>query len=220
MYFFKLMQSQFKYLLRKNLIGIKNQYLSIKKSNIIFIHIPKVAGTAISKELYGQYTLGHLTPFEIIQNLGLKTYFNSYRFCFVRDPIKRFESAFYFLANGGMNSYDKSFFENEMERCTDINLFIETIFSKHKSIQSSLHFKPQINFIFYNKKLLVNFIGRHENLKNDLKYISRVIGKDLNLINENINFKKPVESELNSKSILILKEIYKQDYKLIFNTKK
>lgn len=118
-----------------------------KKSGVVFIHVPKAAGTSVSDALYGR-NIGHWS----LSNLWdmYPHSMRAYRTCaVVREPVSRFVSAFHYLKKGGMNSYDKAFSEkylaqfNTAEQCA---LHLINGASK-KAILEFEHFRTQVSWI-------------------------------------------------------------------------
>lgn len=74
-------------------------HAAMRKSPILFIHIPKNAGTTISSQLYGNHS-GHHTAlwYQAVDRI----FFNSkHKLAIIRDPYKRFMSAYRFACAGG-----------------------------------------------------------------------------------------------------------------------
>jgi hypothetical protein len=71
----------------------------VRKKRILFIHVPKNAGTSISKALYG-CSLGHMTAY-LYRQADAQLFGTALRFAILRDPVDRFLSAFSFIQNGG-----------------------------------------------------------------------------------------------------------------------
>lgn len=159
------------------------------KYNCIFIHIPKTGGTSIesSLEMHGDVDyigvkphinqtenhnvlwgggLQHLTGAQIKDKI--ENYNDYYKFTFVRNPWSRFASAVIF--NGSISTNLKS------------NL-TKSEFKKH--IQGidydDLHHKCQLDYIMHDGNLLVDFIGRYENLHEDYAHINSKLGTNLTL---------------------------------------
>ena len=78
-----------------------------RKTGIVFIHVPKAAGTSISMALYGA-AVGHRTLAEW-QQLFPHSMSKVETMAVVRDPVARFVSAFNFLKAGGINELDRNF---------------------------------------------------------------------------------------------------------------
>lgn len=68
-------------------------------SGLLFIHIPKNAGSTICEQLYGRHT-GHRTA-EWYKIADPKFFESQLSFAIVRDPLARFISAYHFVRNGG-----------------------------------------------------------------------------------------------------------------------
>ena len=67
-----------------------------KLNQLLFLHIPKTAGTSINEDLqpYLKYQFGHVTAQEYIERgFDLK---NIFTFTFVRNPYDRFVSLFFY----------------------------------------------------------------------------------------------------------------------------
>ncbi|MBC7005533.1 sulfotransferase family 2 domain-containing protein, partial [Photobacterium sp. BZF1] len=94
--------------LAKKLKGVVKNLLSINRripapainKGILFIHIPKAAGSSISLELYG-VQISHCKIEEYI-SCDRNRLSSIKKFSIVRNPIDRFISAYDFLCNGGM----------------------------------------------------------------------------------------------------------------------
>ena len=66
---------------------------------LIFVHIPKNAGTSVAESLFGR-SFGHHTA-KFYRDLDPEFYQTVPTFAILRDPIDRFISAYYFMMNGG-----------------------------------------------------------------------------------------------------------------------
>lgn len=65
---------------------------------VVFVHLPRTAGTSIEASLFGQdHFSQHHTAAELRTILGPAAYEDAFRFTFVRDPLDRFLSAFFYL---------------------------------------------------------------------------------------------------------------------------
>jgi len=151
------------------------------KYQIIFIHIPKIAGTSIEvffnmqkKELfYGdfyQYNNGfstasqHLTPLALKEKISPDTFNNYFKFTFVRNPYDRIISEYYYkrINNQNLISYNDFTYW--------LNNFLHKIDSDHKL--------PQYKYVYdhtNNTDKLINFIGKYENLSHDFNKILKLI---------------------------------------------
>ena len=130
----------------------------MNKNNCIFVHIPKTGGTSIARTL--SRTQNHITAQRYIHNLGMKKWNNSFTFTIVRNPWDREISSFFYR-------YKKDYG----------GVFSTEIFKKHLK---RVYVGGIPNYIpwFANKKQesFVDFIGRFENLQNDIDYVCDKIG--------------------------------------------
>lgn len=178
----------------------------------IFTHIPKAAGISITEAIYGS-EVGHV-PLYIYKNILGDDFKKYFKFAFTRDPIRRFESAYYFLKMGGLNQLDQYFSKEVISKYTNINEFIKQYIEK-KGEFCYIHFFPQYYFLEKNNSNLCDFIGKVENIADDIIKVETFLNKKINLLikNQNTQFFKDT---LTDKSIDILKNIYNRDYNLYY----
>ena len=146
----------------------------------IFIHIPKSAGTSMIKVFRDPDTIvnvnQNLLPFNPGENMfdppppHLRAYdyvkygrvtkelFDSYfKFAFVRNPWDRVVSEYKYRMHAHRYSFKNYLFEH---------------FPRPSWSDQYCHVIPQYDFLYdANGKLLVDFVGRFENLKNDFAYV-------------------------------------------------
>lgn len=164
----------------------------------IFIHIPKTAGTTVSEFLsklttYADLELGgtafgeslqhlyrkkyglskHSPSFEVIKLIGEREWIRYFTFSFVRNPFTRIYSIYNFSKKweGLPEEY-----KNLMDQFESFEEFVLSgILEKDPGYDNI--FKPQVFWVTnpHNRKILVDFIGRVENLKSDLLYILKII---------------------------------------------
>ncbi|EDP7219545.1 TPA: sulfotransferase family 2 domain-containing protein, partial [Campylobacter jejuni] len=145
------------------------------KYGCIFIHVPKVAGTSIERVVFetDKWLVGHVRALDYINQD--KNKFESYfSFAFVRNPFDRMVSAFHYLKKGGGNNGDKIWADENLKNFDTFEQFVLAL--KNKNIKDKIlswqHFTPQYKFICdENKNILVNFIGKLENINNDFKIV-------------------------------------------------
>jgi hypothetical protein len=156
-----------------------------KDFKCVFVHIPKVAGQSIERFFYsllgvkrealllghnedpklGSEELSHLTAEEYI-SFGYMTseQFNSYyKFSFVRNPWTRLVSEYIF------NDYISKFG------------FKDFVFNNFPEVDyhddAYRHIMPQYKFLYdYQGNLLVDFVGRLENLQADFNIVCKKLG--------------------------------------------
>ena len=87
--------------------GLKND---ISDLGCIFIHIPKCAGNAVQKSLFGEVVFGHQTIRQYQLALGSSEYRKAWKFAITRDPFERIVSAWRFLKAGGLHAHDEKYY--------------------------------------------------------------------------------------------------------------
>lgn len=190
-------------------------------NELIFVHIPKSAGHSII-ETFGKNDIKIVD--HNIRNLNykylkdkIKDYKQNYFiFAFVRNPWDRVVSSFFYLINGGCNSKDKEDgIKYLIEYKGNFKLFVKNAF-KNKKIFDQLHFKPQYKWICNkNKEVLVDFIGKFENLNEDINKISTIINiKFKELPHKNKSDHKFYKEYYDEETKEIIREVYNEDIEL------
>jgi chondroitin 4-sulfotransferase 11 len=181
------------------------------KSKTIFIHIPKTAGVSLAKAIYGDVTLeGHRSFYfnSIALNIKNEVYFS---FSFVRNPFDRLYSAYKFLNEGGMNHLDKLAFQTHLSEFEDFEDFILNGLNK-KLIYQITHFIPQHEYLCDKSgSILVDFIGRFENLDKDILLLSEKLNKNIELNHHNYNNKSDYKEVYTDEMIYKVNQIYQKD---------
>lgn len=77
----------------------RRRLAAIRASDVLFIHVPKNAGTSLSMALYGQ-TITHDT-IRYYDSVAPDLVASALSLAVVRDPVERFVSAFRFAQSGG-----------------------------------------------------------------------------------------------------------------------
>lgn len=179
--------------------------------NCIFVHIPKTAGVSISKSIFGNLAGGHKT-IQIYQNL-FGPYFDKYfKFAFVRNPWDRLYSAYTFLKDGGFNEKDRKWSEANLSHFQDFEDFVINWLSKENSYKKA-HFISQHHFITNDKgKIAVDFLGRFENLIQDVEIICNKIGVKNTLAHNNQSKRAANYQEMYTpEMIAIVEKVYQKD---------
>ena len=202
---------------QKNKVNIEGTLLhAFHQSKTVFIHIPKTAGVSILKAIYGEVSFeSHRSYFfnKVALNMKDDVYFT---FSFIRNPLDRLYSTYKFLQKGGMNKYDEIAFKKHLSRFTDFEDFVINGLNS-KLIQEITHLKPQHEYICdYSGKILVDYIGRFENLEEHIKILSNKLNKKIILPHYNKNVKENVSFTVyTTEMVKKVKSIYKDDFELL-----
>lgn len=184
---------------------------SIIEKNIIFIHVPRTAGSSMIKagfeEVYGHVDI----KWYIERNPGFVE--NAFSFAFVRNPWDRVHSAYKYLSSANLNAIDSRFNNNVLRKYDSFNDFILHGLQTEE-VLTFMHFVPQIDFLKdRNGHVNINFVGKFENVDLDFKTVCSVLNKTFKL--QKINASKPenyrdVYSEQTRKKVA---EVYADDIK-------
>ena len=166
---------------------------------IIFIHIPKTAGSSIEHLLRdeGKYELDfigvrngrsthHYMGIELKMILK-ELYPTYYKFSFVRNPYDRLISEYFWCRiNNVGHKFNKTF-----DEFLD---YVEDVIKNKKFFKpiENDHFIPQYSFLFFNNKLLVNNIFKYE----DLEKVVPLIKKRLKIKTSLQHLNKSVKNEI------------------------
>ena len=192
-----------------------------KEHKCIFVHIPKVAGTSIEfvfgmhgdrdnvglapyenqvknfDTLFGN-GLQHLTALEI-RNL-VDDYNDYFKFAFVRNPWDRLVSSVFF------NSSFRNIIKKELSK----DEFAKRVKMELKRKRS--HFIPQFNFLCDdNGEIIVDFIGRYENLDEDFNKVCEINGLNLQLPHRMKTNHKKYTEYYNKDTEQLVADVYAKD---------
>jgi len=177
------------------------------RTRSIFIHVPKAAGTSVSIALYG-YSVGHASIKDRYET-DYETTRDYFKFAFVRDPLDRLVSTFSFLKSGGMHIRDRQF-ADQYARDVDFPTFVRNL-QEDEVMQQHHLLLPQMHFIATpNKCVLVNFIGRYENMEKDFATITEIIGAKAELPHKNKSATTDVS--MGEETRRLIRDIYEVDY--------
>lgn len=138
----------------------------------IYIHIPKCAGTSIWRESGEDFTFFDHN----IRDKNFKYYkdslersYSTFSFTFVRNPWDRLASSYSFLKNGGLYKVD---YEDYQKYFSKYKNFRDLVLNWQDTFFDQIHFKQQYKWICDDDdKLIVDFIGRFENIQQDFNLI-------------------------------------------------
>jgi hypothetical protein len=185
---------------------------SVRKLNLVFIHIPKAAGSSVSESIYGS-RIGHHTYRQFQYQLKMEEFFV---FSVVRDPYDRLSSAYTFLKAGGQagNSRDLEFKTKVLGRYETFSEFVREWVNVGNNIYSFMHFVPQVEFLKdRNGSLALDYIARFERLDEDMAVVSAETGRaiDIKHVNKTIR-DKPYEDYYDPELREIVSRKYSDDF--------
>lgn len=162
----------------------------------ILIRIPRTASGS-SGEMLGVKDENHIPAKDLKKQMGTK-WEQYYKFAFVRNPYTRFQSCY--IATGA----DQEF--GDINEVLKHKMFPE-LMKKHP-----VFFRPQVDYVTdENGKVMIDFIGRFEDLYNGWRNVFRMLGKSRPKISHRHKSEKDLP-ELTPASKDILYEIYRDDF--------
>jgi hypothetical protein len=182
--------------------------------NIVFIHVPKAAGTSINSALYGVPQTSHLKAKDF-KRYNPEVFNKAYSFAVLRNPWDRLVSAYEFARSGGSEiRYHRANLKEKM-LSRDFRYFLESLQELHLPELDPV-FWPQSDFVLgADGSLLVNHCGNVESLSDTLACLKRETGVELQLENRNSSQRDSFD-QYYSKDICIeiVADIYRNDIEL------
>lgn len=181
------------------------------EKKLIFIHVPKSAGTSLGESIFNCGRTGHFewTYYKLENPIAFEKY---YKFSFVRHPVSRFVSAYNYLLNGG-KSYTDLHAGRDIKKYGGIDDFIYQGLLKD-GWGDWVHFRTQSSFIMDGADKMVDFIGKTERFSEDLGSLSEITGLNIKSITANEGPRKLQDNtSISEKSKLVIREIYHDDFR-------
>ena len=208
-----------------------------REHHFIFVHIPKTAGSSIGDPSYKKVKKGSLIPFlgkedeayqghkkamEIKEHLK-EPWEDFFKFCFVRNPWDRFVSAYTYYTQSISSVYSLFRFTQEHykkhttlgQQIAQCKTFREFCLNVDR-FDLDLHFEPQADYVTDAEgNLLVDYIGRFENLDSDLNKICNRIGiPEIRLPHYRKTKRKHYKEYFDNETVDVVRRKYMHDIEL------
>lgn len=174
---------------------------SMLNKNLLFIHIPKAAGTSVSKAFQmkdpGHFSIADYKSFE-----------NKFKFSFVRDPWDRIAST-YFYAQRHSKKYPYSSV-SFINKYSSFDHFVNSWVSE-ENIKNHYFFRSSTDYLFIRGKNMMNFTGRFENLAADFSILSKQLDMNLHLPHENMSSVQDYKKLYTAHTRSIISSVYQDD---------
>jgi len=193
--------------------------IAFDKHQCIFIHIPKNAGTSVKKSLGLDSHIGH-QPLSWYQNIDPIKCKNYFKFCFVRNPWDRLVSSFFYLKNKKSTTNNSFMLQEFVSRFSSFDEFVLNWLNP-ENIYKDKTFFPQHYFMRDRMGMLcMDFVGRVENIQNDLDIVLDHLGITHNILLQHVNKSErdSYRKYYTTKSKRIVEMAYSEDIAL-FNYK-
>ncbi len=188
-------------------------------SNILFFHVPKVAGRSFNYMLYKTENSLHITAKNYLKFFN-KHFNNNFSFSMMRCPVERLISSFYFLKSGGTKdcrvNYN-SIFDSEI--FNSIETFIENYLDKDKDLSLDHVLMPQHHYFSESNNILVDHIGIIDRVDLTLNLLNRYSDNILNLPYKNKN-NYSYKIKLSKRHKEIINRVYSQDLEIYSKLKR
>lgn len=200
---------------------IKEWRSRVLQNKCLYIHIPKCAGTSIENILYGKplirfdienkLWIQHATVKELVEYYFSEEELESlFTFAIVRNPFDRFVSSYNWLCSvEGVPKTKETFRDFVFVR----NEFEFLIGEKYRYEKRNYyhHLLPQIEFLEKDGDVVVDYVGRFENLQEDWNKISQKIRIDTILPYLNKEKHDHYSSYFDEETRAVVEERYKRD---------
>lgn len=183
------------------------------RTQSIFVHIPKAAGTSVSKAFYGSRQ-GHHTAlaYKMADPARFEKYF---KYSIVRNPYSRLYSTYNYLLNSP-HTEDSEWAKENIASYLDFNDFV-CRWVNEENIMRWKHFLPQVFFVCdTDENLIVDDIGKIEEIDDIFSKVSKRLGYAGSLPQENKmgSSKYAYRSSYTNESIAIVARVYEADLRL------
>lgn len=190
-------------------------YKPFDQTRSIFVHIPKCAGVAVSRAIFGGLAGGHVTLDRYVDIFGPKCIVNYFKFTIVRNPWDRLVSAYFFLKSGGFEDDDKTWFEKELGSFPDFETFVKKWLNR-SNIWKWHHFRPQYHYVLEKRgKINLDFIGFMENIGADFSYIADRVCVQGSLETTNTSRHVAYTDYYTDETRKIVANVYAEDIKML-----
>jgi chondroitin 4-sulfotransferase 11 len=191
---------------------------SFDERRCIFVHVPKAAGVSVAHALFGHAAGGHFDANEYRMIFG-RDFWRYFKFAFVRNPYTRLVSAYEFLLRGGHPAWkeDQRFRDDVLTHYTGFEDFVLRWVTP-KLTCAIFHFRPQTQFLTLDGKLVMDFIGKHEQIGDDFARVAErlQIRAELGHRNRTEGLRRPLDSYFSDDRIVErVKEVYAEDFRLL-----
>lgn len=185
------------------------------EKRIIYIHIPKAAGNALIKTLFGASATGH-DPLRRYLSHNSEKFYSYYKFAVVRNPYDRLVSSFFYLKQGGIGFFDNDFAESYLNDIDSFEEFVTRLGSDDEfrgAIMSWVHFVPQLDFITLDgSNVAVDRVIKLESIDQEISELCEKLGvPPVKMIKDNMSQRKSYKTYYTPELISIVSSLYKDD---------
>lgn len=213
LFFMRLLPIHFRYDLNR---ALRSPFSKVEDNNrVIFIHVPKAAGNALIKTLFGASATGH-DPLRRYLSHNSEKFYSYYKFAVVRNPYDRLVSSFFYLKQGGIGFFDNDFAESYLNDIDSFEEFVTRLGSDDEfrgAIMSWVHFVPQLDFITLDgSNVAVDRVIKLESIDQEISELCEKLGvPPVKMIKDNMSQRKSYKTYYTPELISIVSSLYKDD---------
>lgn len=200
----------------KSLSAIITLPTSFVTHKCVFIHVPKCGGSSLCSALLEGRWPGHL-PYYWYQQQFPEHCARSFKFAFVRDPLERAYSAYAYLRGNNMSRRDHEA-QALVASYRDFDDFVAQ-WLHPDNLRRQLHFVPQTDFLVDQMgRMSMDFLGRHEHIERDFRYLCERLGVDTLLPHLNVSLgrrNEPVREFCSLRTRRLVRRAYQRDYEVL-----
>jgi hypothetical protein len=190
-------------------------YKPFDECKAIFVHIPKCAGVAVNRALFGNLAGGHTTLDEYLNIFEPACIDRYFKFTIVRNPWDRLVSAFFFLRSGGMDQKDHAGFVKEFGHLDDFKCFVKDWVNRD-NIWRWHQFRPQYHYMLEKRgKVKLDFVAFLENIDKDFSRISQSMGLTCSLPRANSSEHRSYMDYYDAETADIVASVYADDIRML-----
>lgn len=190
-------------------------YKPFDDTRSIFVHIPKCAGVAINRTIFGNLAGGHTTLDEYLNIFEPERIASYFKFTVVRNPWDRVVSAYFFLKSGGIGQEDHTGFRKEFGDSPGFNDFVRNWVNK-TNIWRWHQFRPQYHYMLEKRgKVHLDFVAFLENIDSDFAHIVDRIGLGCTLSKSNKSDHSSYMDYYDEESRNIVADAYAEDIRML-----
>lgn len=187
-----------------------------RRAGIVFVHIPKAAGTSVCDSLYGG-RVGHFTLSELRRPQGRSALPSGIEglpsFSVVRDPLERLHSSYRYARDGGGTeggiSPDPAYRSASFR---SFSAFLEEWLVHQELTSLDRVFWPQSRFVADAGDGAVDFVGRVEDMDEVERWLRRNVSDELVIPHLNRARRARTSPSYREEDRRIVRDLYREDY--------
>lgn len=199
---------------REALLVFRRRSLWVK-AGMIFVHVPKNAGSSVNDALYGQF-MGHIPAWRIKQ-LAPKTFTRFPSFALLRDPVNRCRSAYEFAKAGrgegagllaGMNRPERY----KIPEFNSFEQFVTEWLPLQNLDAADPVFRSQSSYVCDRSgAIIVGRLGTVETLANMEGWLTQQLGRPVVIGHTNRTPRTSEASKIDPATQNAIRHLYRQD---------